>query len=202
MQDFFQSTHRSPRAPVGNADRRRSTTDCSASIELLSRSRDGVPRLGLLRAGAGDIRFVSPARSVPIILPRNSSAACDGVGVVALEVPDAAAAFHETTTRAPSPNAAVGINDGKACIPLPLHSPVRDTLIKFVERDDYVGTFAPGISRSQARRRAPACSRRSPKSSAMSNWARWRRGSGSSRNDGIQPAIHFDDKTITTEYRP
>ena len=70
----------------------------------------------------------------------------DGVGVIALEVADASQAFDATTTRGAS--AAIEPTEEKD-----EHGVLRfaaihgygDTLIKFVERGDYRGAFAPGF---------------------------------------------------------
>src|SRR5687767_5467337 len=70
----------------------------------------------------------------------------DGVGVIALDVPDAAAAFRETTSRGAEPAMAPEESrDEKGVLRTSAIHLYGDTLIKFVERDDYVGTFAPGF---------------------------------------------------------
>src|SRR5688500_15788514 len=70
----------------------------------------------------------------------------DGVGVIALEVSDAAAAFRETTSRGAEPAMAPEESrDEKGALRTSAIHLYGDTIMKFVERDDYVGTFAPGF---------------------------------------------------------
>ena len=126
----------------------------------------------------------------------------DGVGVIALQVPDAAAAFHETTTRGAEPaQPPEESRDEKGVLRSAAIHLYGDTLIKFVDRDDYVGTFAPGFR--------PIASAASPSGvlkaidhivgnvelGAMEKWVRF-----FAETMGFTQLVHFDDKTITTEY--
>src|SRR5688572_10989928 len=70
----------------------------------------------------------------------------DGVAIIALQVPDAAQAFHETVRRGASP--AIEPTEEKDENGVLRYSAIHcygETLLKFVERDDYVGGFAPGF---------------------------------------------------------
>jgi 4-hydroxyphenylpyruvate dioxygenase len=71
----------------------------------------------------------------------------DGVAVVALEVPDAASAYQETTKRGAT--GAIPPTQEEDDHGVLRYSAVRaygDTLIKFVDRSTYQGTFAPGYT--------------------------------------------------------
>jgi len=153
----------------------------------------------------GHIRFVltsplSPDHPIARHIQRHG----DGVAVVALEVPDAAAAYRETTSRGASPAlepAEAGDEHGtlrQAGIHL-----YGETLLKFVERGDYRGAFAPGFR---------ATGRTASRSDgvgllaidhivgnvelgAMDKWVRF-----FAETMGFTQLVHFDDKTITTEY--
>jgi 4-hydroxyphenylpyruvate dioxygenase len=130
----------------------------------------------------------------------------DGVGIVALAVPDAASAYHEATKRgatgAISPSQ-VEDEDGVL-----RYSAVRaygDTLIKFIERDDYQGIFAPGyVPRFEAGMNGR------PKGiglahidhivgnvelGAMNRWVDF-----FAQTMGFSQLLHFDDRDISTEY--
>jgi 4-hydroxyphenylpyruvate dioxygenase len=71
----------------------------------------------------------------------------DGVAVIALEVPDAAQAWAETTRRgargAEEPREE---HDDHGTLHTCAIHIYGDTLIRFVERDDYAGHFAPGFA--------------------------------------------------------
>ena len=151
----------------------------------------------------GDIRFVltSPLgpdhSTAPFILQHG-----DGVGVIALEVPDAAAAFHETTSRGAEPaQPPEELRDEKGILRTAAIHLYGDTLIKFVERDDYVGTFAPGfrpasgVSTDGGVLRAVDHIVGNVELGAMEKWVRF-----FAETMGFTQLVHFDDKTITTEY--
>jgi len=153
----------------------------------------------------GDIRFVltsalSPSHPVAKHVQRHG----DGVGVVALEVPGAAAAFRDTTSRGAAPAmepAEAGDEHGtlrEAAIHL-----YGDTLLKFVERADYRGGFAPGFhSTGRKASRADGVGLvavdhivGNVELGAMDTWVRF-----FAETMGFTQLVHFDDKTITTEY--
>ena len=157
----------------------------------------------------GDIRFVltsplGPDDPAAQFIHQHG----DGVGVVALEVPDAAAAFHETTTRGAEPaHAPEELRDEKGVLRTAAIHLYGDTLIKFVERDDYVGTFAPGFRpvSSASSGGSTALTANVLKAvdhivgnvelGAMEKWVRF-----FAETMGFTQLVHFDDKTITTEY--
>jgi 4-hydroxyphenylpyruvate dioxygenase len=126
----------------------------------------------------------------------------DGVAVIALEVPDAAQAFDATTTRGASP--ALDPTEDKDEHGILRHSAVHgygDTLIKFVERGDYRGAFAPGFEAS-----APAHTTSAGLAAidhivgnvelgGMDRWVKF-----FADTMGFTQLVHFDDKKITTEY--
>ena len=69
----------------------------------------------------------------------------DGVAVIALAVPNAASAYHEATTRGAT--GAIRPSQDEDDHGVFRYSAVKtygDTIIKFVDRSDYNGSFAPG----------------------------------------------------------
>ena len=153
----------------------------------------------------GAIRFVLTSGLAPDnAAARFAHAHGDGVAVVALEVPDAAHALAEAQRH------------GAICAAGPVeehdeHGHFRsaamqaygDTLIRFVERQDYAGVFAPGFE-----------SRRGPEPPGpdvgltaidhvvanvelgqMDRWVRF-----FAETMGFTELLHFDDEAISTEY--
>src|ERR687891_308452 len=151
----------------------------------------------------GDIRFVlttplGPDHSTAQFIRQHG----DGVGVIALEVPDAAAAFRETASRGAEPAMAPEESrDEKGVLRTSAIHLYGDTLIKFVERDDYVGTFAPGFRPVSGGSSGHHVLRvvdhivGNVELGAMEKWVRF-----FAETMGFTQLIHFDDKTITTEY--
>lgn len=134
----------------------------------------------------------------------------DGVGVIALQVPDAAAAFHETTTRGAAPAMPPEESrDEKGILRTAAIHLYGDTLIKFVERDDYAGSFAPGFRPFEPAQGGRAAGTAAADGAlkavdhivgnvelgAMEKWVRF-----FAETMGFTQLVHFDDKTITTEY--
>ena len=153
----------------------------------------------------GDVRFVltsplGPDHDVARLVKQHG----DGVGVIGLEVPDAAAAFRETTTRGARPafEALERRDDGGKLREAAIHG-YGDTLIKFVERDGYRGAFAPGFR--------PTGKTASPQEGVgltaidhivgnvelggMEKWVDF-----FAKTMGFSQLVHFDDKSISTEY--
>jgi 4-hydroxyphenylpyruvate dioxygenase len=128
----------------------------------------------------------------------------DGVGVVALQVPDAPAAFRETTGRgAEAAMEPAEVRDDHGVLREAAIHLYGDTLIKFVERGAYTGAFAPGF-----RATGTKASRSdgvgllavdhvvgNVELGAMNKWVRF-----FAETMGFTQLVHFDDKTITTEY--
>jgi len=172
----------------------------------------------------GDIRFIltsalNPENPVARFVLEHG----DGVAVVALEVPDAAQAFEESTSRGADP--AIGFtevtDEGGVLRSAAVHA-YGDTLIKFVEREDYAGLFAPGF-RPAGRGRsldAPPLARQEGRGGsldppahtgtglkaidhivgnvelgAMDRWVRF-----FAETMGFNQLVHYDDKKISTEY--
>src|SRR5258708_34571007 len=70
----------------------------------------------------------------------------DSPAVIALEVPNAESAYHETTKRgATGAIAPVEIKDASGILRQSAIHSYGDVLIKFVDRSDYHGNFAPGF---------------------------------------------------------
>src|SRR4028118_422963 len=95
----------------------------------------------------GDIRFVlstglNPNHSISKRVLQHG----DGVAIIALEVPDAIAAYKESTKRGAV--GAIAPTEEEDEYGVWRYSAIHgygDTLIKFVERSDYSGVFAPGF---------------------------------------------------------
>ena len=151
----------------------------------------------------GDIRFVltsplGPDHATAQFIRRHG----DGVGVIALEVTDASAAFHETTRRGAEPaQPPAESRDEKGVLRSAAIHVYGDTLIKFVERDDYAGPFAPGFREISGAPSDRAVLRAvdhivgNVELGAMEKWVRF-----FAETMGFTQLVHFDDKTITTEY--
>jgi len=151
----------------------------------------------------GDIKFVltsplGPDHPVAQFIHHHG----DGVGIIALQVPDAAAAFRETTARGAEPaQSPEELRDEKGVLRTAAIHLYGDTLIKFVERDDYVGTFAPGFRPLAVRPPESNVLRAidhivgNVELGAMEKWVRF-----FAETMGFTQLVHFDDKTITTEY--
>jgi len=126
----------------------------------------------------------------------------DGVGVIALEVPDAAQAFDATTTRGAA--AAIEPAEERDDHGVLRHAAIHgygDTLIRFIERGDYRGAFAPGFGPCQA---IPSTSAGlaaidhivgNVELGGMDRWVKF-----FAETMGFTQLVHFDDKKITTEY--
>jgi 4-hydroxyphenylpyruvate dioxygenase len=153
----------------------------------------------------GDIRFVltSPLRPDHPIA-RHIQRHGDGVGVIALEVPDVRAAFQETTQRGAA--AAMEPTEAQDASGLFRQASIHlygDTLLLFVERGDYRGTFAPGFQstgKSSSQRDTAGLLAidhivGNVELGAMDKWVRVL-----ADTMGFTELAHFDDKTIVTEY--
>ena len=153
----------------------------------------------------GDIRFVLTSALVPDHPARSSSRHGDGVGVIALQVPDAAAAFHETRPRGAEPAHATGRTQRRDRRAARRGHPRlwrhADQVRRARRLRGRVRAGLPPATGRTASQSEASASRRSTTSSATSSWARWRGGSGSSpRRWGSRQLVHFDDKAISTEY--
>jgi 4-hydroxyphenylpyruvate dioxygenase len=128
----------------------------------------------------------------------------DGVGVIALEVPDATHAFKETTKRgAVSVIRPTEETDANGVLRYAAIQCYGDTVLKFVERDDYVGVFAPGFEKhsdTRARRQDVGLVAidhivGNVELGAMDRWVQF-----FADTMGFSQLVHFDDKAISTEY--
>jgi 4-hydroxyphenylpyruvate dioxygenase len=162
--------------------------------------------------GQGMIRLVLTAPLGPDDpIARHVALHSDGVGVIALAVPDAASAYRESTARG-----ATG-----AIIPTQLedehgvlrYSAIRgygDTLIKFVDRSDYRGVYAPGyVARDGSDGQSQNGHGRhkgvglahvdhmvgNVELGAMNRWVEF-----FAHTMGFSQLLHFDDEDISTEY--
>jgi 4-hydroxyphenylpyruvate dioxygenase len=127
----------------------------------------------------------------------------DGVAVIALEVPDAAAAFAASTERgARAAFAPTEEHDEHGVL---RHAAVHiygDTLLRFVERAGYRGPFAPGFVALEEDVATPDIGLRqidhivgNVELGHMNEWVDF-----FSQALGFSQLVHFDDKTIATEY--
>ncbi|MCI0399434.1 MAG: 4-hydroxyphenylpyruvate dioxygenase [Chloroflexi bacterium] len=136
----------------------------------------------------------------------------DGVGIIALEVPDAAGAYRETTKRGATGTVPPTQEEDEHG--LLRYSAIRsygDTLIKFVDRSDYNGPFAPGyIARTLSGNGASSAANGRHQGyglahidhivgnvelGAMNRWVEF-----FATTMGFSQLIHFDDQDISTEY--
>jgi len=128
----------------------------------------------------------------------------DGVGVIALEVPDAARAFQETTARGARPAAPpTEAADDHGTLRSAAIYAYGDTVIRFVERDDYAGTFAPGFHPIASDDHATQGIGLQTidhivgnvELGAMERWTRF-----FADTMGFHQLVHFDDKKISTAH--
>src|SRR5262245_54501219 len=126
----------------------------------------------------------------------------DGVGVIALEVPDAAKAFEATTTRGAAP--AIDPTEDRDSHGVFRYAAIHgygDTLIKFIGRGGYRGAFAPGFESFQGVPAAPVGLAAidhivgNVELGGMDRWVKF-----FAETMGFSQLVHFDDKKITTEY--
>jgi 4-hydroxyphenylpyruvate dioxygenase len=133
----------------------------------------------------------------------------DGVAVVALEVPDAARAYKETTQRGAT--GAIPPTEEEDEYGVLRYSAIRcygDTLIKFVDRSNYHGVFAPGYQprngfgngRAGKDHRGIGLAHidhmvGNVELGAMNRWVQF-----FAQTMGFSQLIHFDDQDISTEY--
>ncbi len=133
----------------------------------------------------------------------------DGVAIIALEVPDAASAYKETTRRGAT--GAVQPTQEEDEYGVWRYSAIRaygDTIIKFVDRSDYKGTFAPGFKTRIAQDPSGSIGRHTGyglaqidhmvgnvELGAMNRWVDF-----FASTMGFSQLIHFDDQDISTEY--
>jgi 4-hydroxyphenylpyruvate dioxygenase len=133
----------------------------------------------------------------------------DGVGVIALEVPDAAGAYQEATSRGAT--GAIPPTQEEDEHGVFRYAAIRaygDTLLKFVDRSDYRGAFAPGFAARHGGGGGNGRSRHkgyglahidhivgNVELGAMNRWVDF-----FAETMGFSQLLHFDDRDISTDY--
>jgi 4-hydroxyphenylpyruvate dioxygenase len=155
----------------------------------------------------GHIRLVmSTALGPDHPIARHTYLHGDGVAVIALEVPDAAGAYRETTARgATGAIAPTQEEDENGVLRYSAIRAYGDTLIKFVDRRDYGGVFAPGYEArnghgSQNNHKGVGLAHidhmvGNVELGAMNRWVDF-----FATTMGFSQLVHFDDQDISTEY--
>ncbi len=150
----------------------------------------------------GDIRLVlSTGLSPEYPISQSVLEHGDGIAVIALEVPDAISAYRESTKRgARGAIPPTEERDEQGVFRYAAIHAYGEILIKFVERSNYQGFFAPGFrSRSQANDRGVGLTHidhvvGNVEIGAMDKWVQF-----FADTLGFELLIHFDDRTIATE---
>lgn len=153
----------------------------------------------------GQIRFVLTSA----LIPEHPAAASvtkhgDGVAVIALEVPDAAQAYAETTRRgARGAEEPRETRDDHGTLYTSAIHIYGDTLIRFVERGDYAGAFAPGFVQVGSGKPTGKGAGLVAVDHIVGNvplgemeqWAQF-----FAETMGFEQLVHFTDENISTEY--
>jgi 4-hydroxyphenylpyruvate dioxygenase len=151
----------------------------------------------------GNIRIVlSSALRPDHEIGRHVAEHGDGVKVIALEVPDAAAAYEAATSRGAQGVLEPGeARDDSGVLRTSAVKAYGETWIKFVERGDYTGSFAPGF-RPTGRAVGHGVGLHTVdhivgnvELGAMDRWVDF-----FGHALGFSQLVHFDDKAIATEY--
>ncbi|HEY9669122.1 MAG TPA: 4-hydroxyphenylpyruvate dioxygenase [Coleofasciculaceae cyanobacterium] len=153
----------------------------------------------------GDIRFIlSTGLSPNHPISKSVFKHGDGIAVIALEVPDAVIAYKESTRRgAMGAIAPTEEEDERGILRYSAIHGYGDTLIKFVDRSNYYGVFAPSFQPRQhthcngngAGFKAIDHVVGNVELGAMDKWVRF-----FAETMGFDLLVHFDDKAISTEY--
>jgi 4-hydroxyphenylpyruvate dioxygenase len=150
----------------------------------------------------GEIRFVlSTALNPDHPIARSVLQHGDNVAIIALEVPDADKAHWQTTSRgAISAIPPTEVTDEHGVLRYSAIHAYGDVLIKFIDRSQYSGQFAPTF----APRHAPSKPARltaidhvvaNVEFGAMDRWVQF-----FAETMGFDLLVHFDDDAISTEY--
>jgi 4-hydroxyphenylpyruvate dioxygenase len=153
----------------------------------------------------GDIRFVlSTALNSNCPIAQATLKHGDHVAIIALDVPDVVTAFKETTSRgAIAVMEPTELEDANGLFRYAAIQGYGDTVIKFVDRSDYNGLFAPGFQRKYSN----SSSSTKPglkeidhivgnvELGAMDPWVKF-----FVDTMGFEILVRFDDKSISTEY--
>ncbi len=162
----------------------------------------------------GNIRLVlTTALGPDHAIARHTHLHGDGVGIIALEVPDAASAYRESTKRgATGAIAPKEVSDENGTLRYSAIHAYGDTLIKFVDRSNYHGAFAPtfralngnslGKNGHNGRGKHKGLGLASidhivgnVELGTMNRWVKF-----FAETMGFSQLIHFDDQDISTEY--
>jgi 4-hydroxyphenylpyruvate dioxygenase len=126
----------------------------------------------------------------------------DAVAIIGLEVPDSVDAYKETTARgAIGAVAPTEAEDRQGILRYSAIHGYGDTLIKFVDRSDYRGTFAPGFQPRQTHFNSGVGLTAidhivgNVELGAMDRWVKF-----FADTMGFSLLIHFDDQAIATQY--
>ena len=150
----------------------------------------------------GDIRLVlSTGLSPDYPISQSVLEHGDGVGIIALEVPDASRAYRQATKRgARGAIPPTEERDDHGVFRYAAIHAYGEVLIKFVERNNYHGIFAPGFeSRTKVTMDAGLTHIDhvvgNVELGGMDKWVKF-----FAETMGFELLVHFDDRTITTEY--
>ncbi len=151
----------------------------------------------------GDIRFVlSTGLNPHHPISQSKLKHGDSVAIIALEVPDAVIAYKETTRRgAVGAIAPTEEEDGWGILRYAAIHAYGDILIKFVDRSDYQGLFAPGfapchsVSNHNLGLKAIDHVVGNVEQGEMERWVNF-----FAETMGFSLLVHFDDEAISTEY--
>ena len=127
----------------------------------------------------------------------------DGVKVLAMEVGDVEQAWRETTTRgARGLIAPQESKDGFGRLRTATIAGYGQTVFQFVDRSDYRGAFKPGYKPVEEKKRFASTGLvavdhivGNVELGKMNAWVNWFH-----KVMGFRQIVHYDDKTITTEY--
>ena len=126
----------------------------------------------------------------------------DGIAVIALEVPNAISAYHESTKRgARGAIPPTEERDKQGVFRYAAIHAYGEVLIKFVERSNYKGVFSPGFqSRSKINCQGVGLTHidhvvGNVEAGAMDKWVQF-----FAETMGFELLVHFDEGTIATEY--
>lgn len=151
----------------------------------------------------GNIRLVlSTGLSPDYLISQSAIAHGDAIAVIALEVPDAVSAYRETTKRgARGAIPPTEERDEQGVFRYAAIHTYGEILLKFVERSSYKGVFAPGFQpREIANTQGVGLTHidhvvGNVELGAMDKWVQF-----FAETMGFELLVHFDDRTIATEY--
>jgi len=151
----------------------------------------------------GNIRLVlSTGLSPDYPISHSALVHGDAVAVIALEVPDAVSAYRETTKR--GARGAIPPTEERDELGVFRYAAIHaygEVLLKFVERSNYRGVFAPGFQpRKTANIEGVGLTHidhivGNVELGAMDKWVQF-----FAETMGFELLVHFDDRTIATEY--